>query len=154
MGIMNNRAVFSSNSDEWATPQDIFDQLDSEFHFTLDPCATAENHKCDKYYTAAENGLEKSWGGEHVFLNPPYSQIGKWVAKAWKEGTKENTVVVMLIPSRTDTKYFHNYILHRSEIRFVQGRLRFSNAEMNAPFPSMIVIFRGANTAKGKENSR
>ena len=88
--------------------------------------------------------LETKLGGERVFLNPPYSQIAKWVEKAYREGTKDNTVVVMLIPSRTDTKYFHNYILHRSEIRFIKGRLHFNESKNNAPFPSMVVIFRGA----------
>lgn len=139
-----NKALFSSNSDEWATPQEIFDSLNAEFHFTLDAAATVENHKCERYYTAEQNGLKQSWGGESVFLNPPYSQIAKWVEKAYREGTKDNTVVVMLIPSRTDTRYFHNYILHRSEIRFIKGRLHFNESKNNAPFPSMVVIFRGA----------
>ena len=139
-----NKALFSSNSDEWATPQEIFDSLNAEFHFTLDAAATAENHKCERYYTAEQNGLKQSWGGESVFLNPPYSQIAKWVEKAYREGTKDNTVVVMLIPARTDTRYFHNYILHRSEIRFIKGRLHFNESKNNAPFPSMVVIFRGA----------
>ena len=78
-----------------------------------------------------------------MFCNPPYSQIAKWVKKAWEEGRKPETLVVLLIPSRTDTKYFHDYILHRSEIRFIAGRVKFSGAVYNAPFPSMIVIFRG-----------
>lgn len=78
-----------------------------------------------------------------MFCNPPYSEIAKWVEKAYYEGCKDNTVVVLLIPSRTDTAYFHNFILHRSEIRFVKGRLRFNESKMNAPFSSMIVIFRG-----------
>lgn len=77
-----------------------------------------------------------------MFCNPPYSQIAKWVKKAWEESTKPNTVVVMLIPARTDTRYFHEYIQHRSEVRFIKGRLRFSGATENAPFPSMVVIFR------------
>lgn len=141
-----NRALFTSNTDEYETPQYLYDELNAEFHFTLDPCATDENHKCGKYYTKQDNGLEKSWGGERVFLNPPYSQVGKWVAKAWQEGGKDNTVVVMLIPARTDTKYFHNYIYHRSEIRFIKGRLRFNGINCNAPFPSMIVIYRGAES--------
>lgn len=139
-----NRVVFSAESDEWATPQDLFDELNAEFHFTLDAAATAENHKCERYYTAEQDGLKQSWGGEIVFLNPPYSHISQWVEKAYREGTKDNTVVVMLIPARTDTKYFHNYILHRSEIRFIKGRLHFNESKNNAPFPSVVVIFRGA----------
>lgn len=143
---MKAETLFSSKSDEWSTPQDIFDDLDREFHFTLDPCATAENHKCDRYYTAEQNGLEKSWGGEIVFCNPPYSQIERWVKKAYLETRTKGTICCLLIPSRTDTKYFHDYILHRSEVRFVRGRIKFSGAVYNAPFPSMIVIFYGPET--------
>lgn len=82
-------------------------------------------------------------GGCRVFCNPPYSQISKWVEKAFEEGHKPNTLVVLLIPSRTDTKYFHDYILHRAEIRYIKGRLKFGDQKNSAPFPSMIVIFRG-----------
>ena len=83
-------------------------------------------------------------GGELVFCNPPYSQIAKWVQKCYEESIKPGTVVVLLIPARTDTKYFHDYILHRSEIRFIKGRLKFGGGKYNAPFPSMVVIFRAA----------
>lgn len=136
--------VFSRRSDEWETPQALFDELDKEFQFDLDPCATSQNHKCPKYYTAEEDGLSQNWGGYRVFCNPPYSNIGAWVKKCHDEGTKDNTLVVMLIPSRTVTRYFHDYINHRAEIRFVNGRRRFSEAKQGATFPSMIVIFRGA----------
>ena len=139
------KVMFSRNSDEWATPQSFFDGIDKEFHFTLDPCSTDENHKCEKYYTMADNGLEKSWGGYRVFCNPPYSEIDKWVAKAFYETRNDNTLVALLIPSRTDTRYFHNYIYNRAEIRFVKGRLKFGDGKNSAPFPSMLVIFRGAN---------
>lgn len=142
--------MFSSKSDEWSTPQSFFDSLDAEFSFDLDACATEENHKCEEYFTKEQNGLCADWGGRTVFFcNPPYSEIEKWVAKAFYEGRKDNTVVVLLIPSRTDTKYFHNYIMHRSEIRFVKGRLKFGNSKNSAPFPSMVVIFRGASVNKG-----
>lgn len=141
--ISSNSALFSSNSDEWETPQDLFDKLNDEFHFTLDACATTENHKCQRYYTKETNGLSKDWQGECVWVNPPYSKISAWTEKCYREGAKDNTIVVMLIPSRTDTKYFHNYIYHRAEIRFIKGRLKFSN-KGSAPFPSMVVIFRGA----------
>lgn len=137
------KALFSSNSDEWATPQDVFQSLNDEFHFTLDPCATDRNHKCAHYYTQDDNGLQQDWGGEQVFCNPPYSTIAQWVRKCYLEGTKKNTTVVLLIPSRTDTKYFHNYIYQRSEIRFLKGRLHFNESKSAAPFPSMVVIFRG-----------
>lgn len=136
--------MFSRNSDEWATPQNFYDEINKEFNFNLDPCSTKENHKCEMYYTIEENGLEKNWGGYRVFCNPPYSQISKWVEKAFYETKKDNTLVVLLIPSRTDTRYFHDYIYQRSEIRFVKGRLKFGDGKNSAPFPSMLVIFRGA----------
>lgn len=138
------QTAFSSNSDEWETPLDFFEELDKEFHFTLDPCATAKNAKCVNYVTKEQDGLSLNWGGQRVFCNPPYSQISKWVEKCYREGIKDNTLVVMLIPSRTETRYFHNFIYKRSEIRFVKKRIKFSGAVHNAPFPSMIVIFRGA----------
>ena len=141
---MNKQALFSSNSDEWSTPQTIFDALDAEFDFNLDPCATESNHKCKTFYTAEIDGLKQKWGGYRVFCNPPYSNIAAWVEKAFRETRNDNTLVVLLIPSRTDTKYFHDYIYQRAEIRFVKGRLRFGDSKNSAPFPSMIVIFRGA----------
>lgn len=141
--MQGQKTLFSQASDEWSTPQDVYDKLDAEFHFTLDPCSTGQNHKCALYYTQAENGLLQDWGGQSVFCNPPYSDIGAWVEKAYREAMKDNTVVVLLIPSRTDTKYFHDFIYHRSEIRFIRGRLKFGEAMYNAPFPSMVVIFRG-----------
>ncbi len=142
---MNLKGCYMSESNEWATPQDLFDELDKEFHFTLDPCSTDENHKCEKYYTKETDGLSQNWGGERVFVNPPYGQeISKWVEKSYREGTKDNTLVVMLIPSRTDTRYFHDYIYQRCEIRFVKGRLKFGDGKGSAPFPSMLVIYRGA----------
>lgn len=143
--MANLKACFSSKSDEWSTPQNVFDELDKEFHFTLDPCATDDNHKCDKYFTLENDGLSENWGGYRVFCNPPYSEIDKWVEKAYRETRNDNTLVVLLIPSRTDTRYFHNYIYQRAEIRFVKGRLKFGDGKGSAPFPSMIVIFRGAN---------
>lgn len=84
-------------------------------------------------------------GGECVFCNPPYGkEMYKWVEKCYFEGRKEHTTVVLLIPARTDTKYFHDFIIHRTEIRFIKGRLKFGNSKNTAPFPSMLVIFRGA----------
>lgn len=140
---MNTDVMFSSKSNEWSTPREFFNELDKEFNFTLVPCATEENAKCNKYYTIKEDGLKQDWGGETVFCNPPYGrEIKDWVKKCYGESKKSNTVVVMLIPARTDTQYFHRYIYHKAkEIRFVKGRLRFGNARNSAPFPSMIVIF-------------
>lgn len=136
--------LFSKSSDEWTTPEAVFNSLNAEFNFTLDPCATSDNHKCEQYFTKDQDGLTKNWGGCSVFCNPPYSRISQWVRKCYQESLKPGTVVVMLIPARTDTRYFHDYINHRSEVRFIKGRLRFSNSEHNAPFPSMVVIFRAA----------
>lgn len=142
---MSLDVMYSSKSDEWTTPQEFYDELNKEFNFTLDPCATDSNHKCENYYTKESNGLLQNWGGNRVFCNPPYSKIADWVAKAFYETRNDNTVVVLLIPSRTDTRYFHNYIKDRAEIRFVKGRLKFGSGKNSAPFPSMVVIFRGAN---------
>lgn len=134
----------SSKTVEWGTPQDFFNKLDEEFHFNLDPCCTHENAKCEKHFTAAEDGLSQNWGGYRVFCNPPYGRdLSKWVEKCYREGCKDNTLVVLLIFSRTDTRYFHDFINHRCEIRFVKGRLHFNNSESPATFPSMVCIFRG-----------
>lgn len=141
---MNPEIMFSSKSDQWATPQEVFDQLDQEFHFDLDPCADDQNHKCQKYFTAAEDGLKQEWGGHRVFCNPPYGRaLRNWVEKCYREGCKDNTIVVLLIPARTDTTYFHDFIMHRAEVRFIRGRLKFGDSKTGAPFPSMIVVFRG-----------
>ena len=134
--------MFSSKTDLWSTPNDFFDKLNDEFQFTLDPCSTHENAKCYKHFTEEENGLLQDWGNEVVFCNPPYGrQIKDWVKKAYEESQKDNTTVVMLIPARTDTIYFHEYIYHKAEIRFIKGRLKFGDAKNSAPFPSMVVIF-------------
>lgn len=133
-----DKVLYSSKSEEWETPQELFDDLDRHFHFTLDPCATHENHKCDRYFTKEQNGLMQAWGDETVFCNPPYGrEIGKWVEKCCKcFGT-----AVMLLPARTDTKWFHDYCLPYGEVIFLKGRLKFGGAKNSAPFPSMIVIF-------------
>lgn len=138
-----NKGLYSSNEDKWSTPQYLFDQLDQEFGFDLDPCATPENAKCAMYYTPLEDGLQQDWKGHRVFCNPPYGrQIGKLVKKAHDEAQDQGTTVVMLLPARTDTAWFHDHILGHAEIRFVRGRLRFGDSKINAPFPSMIVIYR------------
>lgn len=141
----NISVMFSSKTNDWSTPQDFFDELNTEFQFTLDPCADKYNHKCEKYYTEEDDGLLQDWGGEIVFCNPPYGKaIKDWVRKAYIEGCKPNTTVVMLIPARTDTTYFHDYIYHDAkEIRFIRGRLKFGNSKNAAPFPSMVVVYRG-----------
>lgn len=142
-----NKGLFTSNSAEWATPQAFYDELDKEFHFDLDPCCTEENRKCNHYFTKEDNGLEQSWENYRVFCNPPYGrEISKWVEKAHKEVSEGGCpLVVMLIPARTDTSYFHDYIYKKHEIRFVRGRLHFNESKDCAPFPSMVVVMRNAD---------
>ena len=126
---------------EWTTPKTVFDELNKEFNFDLDVASTHENALCEKHFTQAENGLVQSWGGYNVFCNPPYSNLGEWIKKAYEERNQANCIV-LLIPSRTDTKAFHEYIYHKAEIRFLKGRLRFGDGTKPAPFPSMVVIYR------------
>ena len=142
-----DKMIFSSATNEWATPQWLFDKYNEQYKFTLDPCATKENAKCAKFYTQNDDGLLQDWGGEIVFCNPPYGkEIRKWVEKAYRESLKPNTIVVMLIPARTDTKYWHEWIFpYAYHIEFLKGRLRFGGANNNAPFPSAVVIFRRKN---------
>lgn len=136
---MNSKVMFSSENMCWGTPDSLFDSLDQEFHFNLDPCADEFNHKCERYFTVSDDGLSQSWDGYNVFCNPPYGRsIGKWVRKA----AISHANTVLLIPARTDTIWFHRYIYGKAEIRFLKGRLKFVGAVHNAPFPSMIVIFR------------
>lgn len=141
---MNTQVMFSSKTDQWATPQAFYDGLNAEFKFTLDPCADEFNHKCDKYFTKEDDGLSQDWGGEVVFCNPPYGrEIPLWVKKCFDEVYSGNCpCAVMLIPARTDTQYFHRYIYHKAEVRFIKGRLRFGDSQNSAPFPSMVVVFR------------
>ena len=136
------KGLYTSNSDEWETPQDFFDRLNDEFHFTLDPCSTDENAKCAKHYTKEQDGLSQDWTGETVFCNPPYGREQvKWVRNCYEHFIGGGTAV-LLIPARTDTKVFHEYIYGKAEIRFVKGRLHFNGSKWNAPFPSMIVIYK------------
>lgn len=140
-----SKILWSSAGDEWYTPQVVFDRLNAEFHFTLDPCATDQNHKCPTYFTKENDGLQQSWAGHSVFVNPPYSDVKSWVEKSYLSSLKPNTTVVMLVPARTDTKWFHRYVTKATEVRFIEGRLKFGGASNSAPFPSMIVIFKSAS---------
>lgn len=148
-----NAGLFTSTTDEWPTPQVLFDALDAEFEFTLDPCADESNAKCSRYFTKDDDGLSQDWSGA-VFMNPPYGrQIGEWVAKAWRESLAGATVVC-LIPARTDTSYWHDYVMRAAELRFIRQRLHHDNERHrenvssgkakahNAPFPSVVVVFR------------
>lgn len=126
-------ALYTDRSDEWATPNDLFNSLNDEFHFTLDPCASETNHKTELYYSKYDNGLIQDWSNQIVFCNPPYSSIKNWVYKCWYEWFYNNVTIVLLIPARTDTKYFHEYIYHQAEIRFIKGRLHFNGSKNSAP---------------------
>lgn len=138
---MNTNVMFSSKTDDWETPQDLFDKLNQEFEFNLDVCATRENRKCRNFYAKELDGLKQDWHGV-CWMNPPYGrEIGKWIKKAYEESLTGSTVVCLL-PSRTDTKWWHDYCM-RGEVRFIKGRLKFGNSKNSAPFPSAIVIFRG-----------
>lgn len=140
---MNHELMFSNETDNWSTPAEFFQELDKEFGFELDPCADISNHKCDMFFTKEKDGLLQSWGGHRVFCNPPYGrEIGKWVEKAYRTNEEYGNLVVMLLPARTDTRWFHDFIYNKAEIRFVRGRLRFGNAKNSAPFPSMVIIYR------------
>jgi len=128
-----SEAMFSSASCDWTTPESTYAGLDEEFHFTMDPCPVEADF----------DGLAIRWVGS-VFVNPPYGRgnvIVPWVKKGWESG-EEGATVVMLLPSRTDTRWWHEYVM-RGEIRFIRGRLKFSGARWNAPFPSVVVIFKG-----------
>ncbi len=145
MNKATQAVLFSSKTNLWETPKDFFDKLNWRFGpFDLDPCATPHNTKCANFYTEAEDGLSKSWQGHTVFVNPPYGRdIGKWIKKAHEETQQDvDTKVVMLIPARTDTKYWHDYVMKAELVFFVKGRLKFGDSENSAPFPSAVVVFR------------
>lgn len=140
---MNLRTLFSSKNNDWETPDWLFDQLNREFNFTLDVCATPENAKCALYFTPEQNALIQDWTPNVCFMNPPCGRdIGKWVKKAYAESTRGATVVCLL-PARTDTSWWHDVVmLGAAEIRFIRGRVRFKGGKWSAPFPSAIVVFR------------
>ncbi len=127
-------------SDEWNTPRQLFRELDYEFNFTLDPCCTHESALCEKHYTIEENGLSQDWSGDRVYMNPPYNKyiMPHWIQKAYES----KTLVVALLPASTGTKWFHDFVYNKAEIRFLKGRLKYSGVG-SAPFPSMVVIWRG-----------
>jgi phage N-6-adenine-methyltransferase len=137
---MDRDLMFSSKTDLWSTPSDLFERLDATYHFQIDVCAIPENAKCEMFYTPDLDGLQQDWTGV-CWCNPPYGRrIGKWVKKAY-ESSLHGAVVCMLLPARTDTKWFHDYCIPYGKIEFLRGRLKFGGCEHNAPFPSMIVVF-------------
>lgn len=138
-----NEGMYSSKSDDYGTPQKLFDELNAEFNFDVDVCASVDNAKCRRYFSKEENGLAQNWNDFRTcWMNPPYGrQIINWVKKAYETSLGGSTVVCLL-PARTDTKWFHEYCL-KGDIRFLRGRLKFNDGKNSAPFPSMIVVFRG-----------
>jgi phage N-6-adenine-methyltransferase len=134
-----NPGMFSSKTDMWETPQDLFERLNNIHRFTLDVCAIPSNAKCHAYYTPEQNGLNQPWIGS-CWMNPPYGrEIGKWVRKAY-ESAQQGAKVVCLLPARTDTAWFHDYC-KKGKVEFLRGRLKFGGSKNSAPFPSMLVIF-------------
>ena len=146
---MNESVHFMSKRSDWATPQDLFDKLDKEFNFDIDVCADATNAKCKRYYSIEDDALSKTWKG-YCFMNPPYGrEISKWVQKAYESSGANSfspislgeATVVCLLPSRTDTKWWHDYVMKADTVKFIKGRLKFDGHKNSAPFPSAIVIF-------------
>lgn len=132
---------FSSDTDEWPTPQSFFDILNAEFGFTLDVAASASNAKCERFFDKEQDGLAQEWGGEVVWMNPPFGhEIKHWMKKAHETGTQE-APVVCLVPARTDTRWWHRYAMEAGEIRLLDKRLQFVGGKQKAPFPAALVIF-------------
>ncbi len=130
---------YSSSTDQWSTPQDLYDLLDSEFGFDLDVCATADNAKCERFYGEEDDGLAQQWHGV-CWMNPPYGDVIRdWMRKAY-ESAKDGATVVCLVPARVDTGWWWEYARF-GEVRFLRGRLKFGGGETGAPFPSAVVVF-------------
>ena len=131
----------TSSRDDWETPAALFNVLNLKYRFTLDPCATADNAKCARYFTREDDGLAQTWAGERVFVNPPYGRaIGEWARKCCEES--RHAIVVGLFPARTETAWFHDHIYHVADVEFLRGRVKFERGGRplrDAPFPSMIV---------------
>jgi phage N-6-adenine-methyltransferase len=144
---------FHSDTDQWSTPDDLFDDLDVVFHFTIDVCADATNAKCQTYFTKEMDGLKQRWDGI-CWCNPPYGRdIIRWVQKAF-EASLYGACVVCLLPARVDTRWWHEYVTAATDIRFIKGRLKFGSQRNSAPFPSAIVVFRGGARAHERRRSR
>lgn len=138
---MNTDLMFSSATDQWATPQAFFNEWDALFHFTLDVCGDAQNAKCKRYFDAETNGLAQDWSLDVCWMNPPYGrEIARWVKKAYEESCKGATVVCLL-PARTDTAWWHDYVLPFAKVTFIRGRLKFGDSTNSAPFPSAVAVF-------------
>ena len=132
---------FRQKSDEWETPAELFEELHREFHFTIDVAALPDNAKCDEFYTPGEDGLAQEWRGV-CWMNPPYGLVlRQWIKKA-HDSSLSGATVVALLPARTDTQWWHDYVLPHGEVRYIRGRMKFNGVENSAPFPSAIVVFR------------
>jgi phage N-6-adenine-methyltransferase len=148
--VILKKMQVSETTNSWITPDDLFRQLDQEFHFTLDVCADDSNAKCKTYFTEKQNGLKQSWANHICWMNPPYDNIESWMLKALIELKLNKTITVCLLPTRTDVKWFWEYVIDNAEIRFIKGRLKFTRGIYDgsvrkpyvAPYPSMIVVFR------------
>jgi phage N-6-adenine-methyltransferase len=137
---MNTDLMFSSATDQWATPIEFFNEWNAIFGFTLDVCADADNAKCARFFDREADGLKQDWSLDVCWMNPPYGRtIGRWVRKAYEESLR-GAAVMCLLPSRTDTKWFHDYCM-KGEVTFLRGRLKFGDAKNSAPFPSIFVYF-------------
>lgn len=136
-------SLFASRTDNWSTPQSFYDSLNTEFRFTLDPCAAPENAKCRTYFTKHEDGLHQDWGKYRVFCNPPYGRtMRQWTRKCYA-ASQGGALVVLLAHSRTDTRWFQDWVYHKADdIRFVRGRLRFGDGTQAAPFSSLLAVYR------------
>lgn len=136
-----NPVHFSSDRQDWGTPKEFFERLDSEFKFEIDVCATAHNAKCDRYFTPEQDGLSQQWQGS-CWMNPPYGRqsMALWMRKAY-QSAMDGATVVCLVPARTDTAWWHEFC-SRAEVRFIKGRLKFEGAPHNAPFPCAVIVFR------------
>lgn len=148
-----NNGRYNGNGRHWATPPEIFDPLHAEFDFTLDPCASPATAKCVKFFTEAQNGLERSWAGERVFMNPPYGrEVYAWTRKA-REEAAAGALVVGLLPASTDLAWWHDDIVGRTEVRYLRGRVRFlTDGPYRASgfFASVIVIWRAVLSGQSR----
>lgn len=142
-----NNGRYNGNGREWETPPELFAELDAEFNFTLDPCATAANAKCARFFTEEDNGLEQDWSGERVFMNPPYGrEVYAWTRKA-REEAATGALVVGLLPASTDLAWWHEDVVDHAEVRYIRGRVRFLTGgpyRASGFFASVIVVWRPA----------
>jgi phage N-6-adenine-methyltransferase len=141
--VKGHATLMSKASDEWSTPQDFFDVVNAELGpFTLDAAATYENTKAAAYFDYSMDALRHPWGGRTVWLNPPYSRVGAFMAKAAHESINSGSLVVCLVPARTDTRWWHRACVQADEVRLLKGRLKFGDSNASAPFPSALFVYR------------